>query len=247
MEDWRVRDVMTTDVVSIDEKASYRTIVDLLAGCRVSGLPVVDYFGHVTGVISEADLLHRVRAKGRRPRAVFLRRRSRVAEAKATASAAAELMTAPALTVMPGTSLTEAARTMQRRGVRRLPVVDELGRLTGVVTRGDVLRVYLRSDADIRADVEAEVLRRVLAGEPGQVTVAVTDGVVTLDGRVDRRTSAEMAVRLTRAVPGVIDVLDRLGYDFDDGALVRWDPHGHPFDAEPPAPRFPRHAGPPRR
>lgn len=238
---WRVRDVMTTDVVSVDEWAPYRDIVDLLTGCRISGVPVIDYFGHVTGVVSEADLLHRVEAGGARQKAtVFDGRRVREAKTKAAGVVAGDLMTAPAVTVMAETPLSEAAKLMDHEGVKRLPVVDDLGRLIGVVTRGDVLRVYLRGDAEIRDDVVTEVFKRVLALEPGTVEATVTGGIVELAGEVDRRTVAELAVRLTRTVPGVIDVVDKMTFDFDDGELARWDPHGHPFDAELCAPRAAR-------
>jgi CBS domain-containing protein len=239
---WRVRDVMTTDVVSIGEYAPYRDIVDLLTGCRISGVPVVDYFGHVAGVVSEADLLHRVETDGLPPRRhLFDGRRRRAVRAKATASVAAGLMTTPALTVMPDTPLGVAARLMERAEVKRLPVVDELGRLIGVITRSDALRVYLRGDAEIREDVVREVLERVLSVEPGTVRVSVNGGVVEMVGEVDRRSVADIAVRLARAVPGVIEVVDRLTYDFDDGAMARSaDGHAHPFEAEEYVPRVVR-------
>jgi CBS domain-containing protein len=240
MKRWRVRDVMTTDVVSVDEWTPYRDIVDLLSGCRVSGLPVVDYFGHVTGVVSEADLLHRVESGGRPPRKrrYLARRRTRKATEKATGTVAGDLMTAPAVTVLADLPLAEAARAMEHAGVKRLPVVDDLGRLVGVVTRGDLLRVFLRGDAEIREDVVNEVLSRVLAVEPGTVRVSVDHGVVKLAGRLDRQSSAALAVRLSHEVAGVVDVVDRLTYDYDDRALVRASTGGHPFDAEPDVPRI---------
>jgi CBS domain-containing protein len=242
MRAWQVRDVMTTDVLSVREGTPYRAIVNLLTGGRVSGLPVVDYIGHVTGVVSETDLMHRVEAGGERPRQhLFDGRRTRSAKAKAAATVAGDLMTTPAVTVLPDTPLSTAAEVLEREGVKRLPVVDELGRLVGVVTRGDVLRVYLRSDAEIRQDVVREVLQRVLAVEPGTVRASVTDGVVRLSGRVDRRTTAELAVRLTREVPGVVDVVDRLEFDFDDRALARSrSGRAHPFEAEGYEPRVVR-------
>jgi CBS domain-containing protein len=230
---WRVRDIMTTTVVSVEEHATYRDVVDLLAEHHISGVPVVDYFGHVTGVVSESDLLHRVdadrSASGRR---LFRGRRGRQASAKITASVAGELMNAPAVTVQAETPLGDAARLMESEGIKRLPVTDDLGRLVGIVTRGDVLRVFLRGDDQIRADVVDDVLDRVLVVEPGTVRVAVTRGVVDLEGRLDRRTDTQLAVRLVRAVPGVVDVVDRLTFEFDDTSLVRTRDSGHPFAAD---------------
>jgi CBS domain-containing protein len=234
MKIWRVRDIMTTGVVSVEEHASYRDVLDLLAEHRISGVPVVDYFGHVTGVVSESDLMHRVDgdepASGRR---LFRGRRSRQISAKITASMAGELMNAPAVTVLADTPLGEAARLLESEGIKRLPVTDELGRLVGIVTRGDVLRVFLRGDDQIRADVVDDVLDRVLTVEPGTVRVTVDRGVVDLAGRMDRRTDTQLAVQLVRTVPGVVDVVNRLTFEFDDTSLTRTRDSGHPFAADP--------------
>lgn len=82
-------------------------------------------------------------------------------------------MTAPAVATWPEATISAAARQMDRESVKRLPVLDDLGRLVGIVTRGDLLRVHLRTDAEIREDVVQEVLRRVLAVRDGLVTVRV--------------------------------------------------------------------------
>jgi len=100
-----------------------------------------------------------------------------------------------------------------------LLVVEEDGRLVGVVARRDLLRPYLRADSAIRQDVEYEVLRRTLLVIPGTVDVFVNDGRVTLRGRADRRSTAEIAVQLTRAVDGVVAVIDELTWEFDDRSV----------------------------
>ncbi|WDZ83035.1 CBS domain-containing protein [Micromonospora cathayae] len=217
MRTWQVGDVMTVDVVTVGEQTPYRDIVDLLLRRRVSAVPVVDGFRRVLGVVSEADLLHKVEHSGHPDeRRVFTRPRRRAALAKADAMLAGELMTAPAVTTYPQASLPAAARLMDREQVKRLPVLDDLGRLVGIVTRSDLLRVHLRSDTEIREDVVGEVLRRVLAVRDGLVTVQVRQGAVTLDGRLDRRTSAELAARLAGQVSGVTRVVSTIGYDVDD-------------------------------
>ena len=109
---------------------------------------------------------------------------------------------------------------MDRHQVKRLPVVDELGRLVGIVSRPDLLKVFLRSDDDIREEVETDVLEQSLSIQPSAVRVTVVDGVVTLDGTVDRKSLVPVAVRLTRAVDGVVDVVERLDYSFDDEKAV---------------------------
>ncbi|GAB3809242.1 CBS domain-containing protein [Micromonospora zhanjiangensis] len=221
MRTWQVRDVMTPDVATVRADTPYREIVDVLTGRRVSAVPVVDEFRHVLGVVSESDLLHKVELAGEpHERRVFEGRRRRAARTKADAAVAADLMTAPAMTAMPHTWLVSAARTMNREQVKRLPVTDDLGRLVGIVTRGDLLKVHLRPDADIRRDVVREVLNRVLAVEEGAVQVTVVDGVVRLAGQLDRRTSVEIAGRLAAQVSGVVEVVNDLGYDFDDSPLT---------------------------
>lgn len=170
MKTWTVDDVMTADVVTATPEMPYRALVDELVGRRVSALPVVDYFGHVVGVVSEADLLRKIEYtdEGSPPR-LFASRHHRAERAKSAGRTAGDLMTAPAVTVLTGTSVVRAARLMDAENVKRLPVVDDLGRIAGIVTRSDLLKVHLRPDADIRADVVQEILRRVLAVEEGMV------------------------------------------------------------------------------
>jgi CBS domain-containing protein len=234
MKTWYVSDVMTTDVAMVDEDTPYRQIVDVLAARRVSAVPVVDSFSRVIGVVSEADLMQRLEYAGAgRVRRLFESRRRRAARAKAHGKRARDLMTAPAVTTTPQATLAAAARLMDDENVKRLPVTDELGRLVGIVTRGDLLRVFQRPDDQIRSEVTEDVLRRGLWLDPAAVAVKVDHGTVTLDGRVETKSLAGLAVRLTAAVPGVVDVVDRLRYDYDDTALAtaradRW----HPFSAE---------------
>ncbi|MBO4210803.1 CBS domain-containing protein [Micromonospora echinofusca] len=221
MRTWQVGDVMTTEVEAVAADTPYREIVNVIMRRGVSAVPVVDDFGRVLGVVSEADLLHKVEAAGQpQDRRVFEGRRRRTARRKADAALAADLMTSPAVTAYATTPLVAAARTMDTEQVKRLPVLDDLGRLVGIVTRSDLLRVHLRPDAEIRDDVVHEVLRRVLSIQDGKVRVEVRDGVVTLSGQVERRTAAEAAGRLAGQVSGVVSVVNGIGYDVDDVPLV---------------------------
>jgi CBS domain-containing protein len=227
---WRVSDVMSPDVVTASEDALVGEIVDKLATHRVSGLPIVDDGDRPVGVVSQADLLPRVVAThpaGRRTR------RGRRA-AKAAATSARQLMTAPALTIGAGEPLSAAARKMQLENVKRLLVTGDDGQLLGIVSRADVLRLYARADAAIRGDVINHVLRRILWIDTRQVQVDVQAGVVTLSGAVGRRTTAAIAARLAADVPGVVAVRDEIRYEFDDSALARSRLHRtDPVSSEP--------------
>jgi CBS domain-containing protein len=127
-------------------------------------------------------------------------------------------MTVPVRAVGPDESVSFAARELHRRGVKRLFVIDH-GRLVGVVSRRDLLKVFLRSDEEIRVDIEREVFQRVLWADPNAVTVAVNRGVVILSGQLDRRSEVEIAGRLAPTIPGVVEVRNRLEHACND--LVR--------------------------
>ncbi|GAA3293536.1 CBS domain-containing protein [Dactylosporangium vinaceum] len=223
-----VRDVMTRSVVTVSPDLGYKQIADLLVDMGVSAVPVVGDDRKVIGVVSEADLLHKVEFNGAEVHAgLFERRRSRRAKEKAAGETARDLMTAPAVTIAAGVPLTRAARLMEQHEVKRLPVLDEDGSLIGIVARRDLLRRYLRTDADIRADVVDGVLLGVLWLDPLEVDVTVADGHVTLRGKVDRRTTAQIAARLTRALDGVVGVSEELEWGFDDTTVQ----HRYSFDA----------------
>lgn len=228
MTQWLVRDVMTRDVLSVTLGTSYREIVDALVDRKVSAAPVVDDDGRVVGVVSEADLLHKVEFVGdEQHRRIFERPSRRFARDKAHAVVAEDLMTSPAITVRPEMSVVAAARRLEAERVKRLPVVDADGRLVGLVSRRDLLRMHLRPDSEIRDDIVDNVLRRALWIDPVAVQVDVVNGVVTVAGRVERRSTAGLVVRLTASVPGVVDVVDQLGWDYDDSELAH--SKGYPF------------------
>ncbi|WP_461026089.1 BON domain-containing protein, partial [Streptomyces sparsus] len=139
--------------------------------------------------------------------------------ARSRARTAGELMTSPAITVGPRASVVAAARLMAARGVERLPVIDEEGRLAGIVTRRDLLGVFLRSDEEIRREVINEVLVHALWLPPQHLRVDVGNGVVTLTGTLPRRSEIRVAERLTERVDGVVSVVADLGYEEDDSHL----------------------------
>lgn len=196
-----VSDLMTHTAVAVGSKASYKDIVKLMNQWKVSALPVLVGEGRVIGVVSEADLLLK---EGNRPTGSSAPSDRPFADsAKADAVYVEELMSTPAVTVHADATVAEAARIMARRHVKRLPVVDSGGLLQGVISRGDLLKVFLRSDGDIAAEA-----RSVLSELPAaaDVDVRVSDGVVTLGGALADRALVPLLARAVRAVEGVVDI-----------------------------------------
>jgi CBS-domain-containing membrane protein len=210
----RVGDVMATSVVTVDRATPYKEIARLLAEHRISGMPVLKMGREVAGVVTEADLLAAQGKTARRLRAA--RRMGWLARSgRHPAHTAAELMTAPAITIGPNATVPAAARLMTSRHVRLVPVVDDDGKLAGVVSRRDLLSVFLRPDAEIAADVR-QVLSEILLAGPAEAEVTAQDGVVTLTGTLDPKAGEHgdllpVAIRLMWDVDGVVDVIDRLG------------------------------------
>lgn len=210
-----VADVMATELVTATPDASFAHLAKLLHTAGVRAVPILDAAGVLMGVVSEADLMAAAARPDTAPgrwRARHIRRDQ--PEAKAGATTAAELMTAFVEAVAPTTSVATAARLMVERHFRWLPVCDEAGRVVGVISRSDVLTVFLHDDASTRA----EVVDDVLSGTPGaeNVRVDVRDGVVTLSGEVPDRGEGERLVRATERVEGVIAVVDHLAYAADE-------------------------------
>ncbi|MDX2708871.1 CBS domain-containing protein [Streptomyces sp. PA03-6a] len=200
-----VGDVMTCRVVAVTRRASFKEIVRALEQWHVSAVPVVEDGTRVVGVVSEADLLRKEEHRVDEPPPVGGAGGSR-GSGKAAALTAEQLMTAPAVTVRGDASLAQAARAMARHQVKRLPVVDARGMLKGVVSRGDLLKVFLRSDEDIARDVRENVVARLFPGAWRSVEVDVEEGVVTLSGLLGDRSLVPVADRLVRSVEGVVDV-----------------------------------------
>ncbi|MFD7445638.1 CBS domain-containing protein [Streptomyces sp. NPDC059909] len=227
----KIGSLMVNDVVSVIPQTPFKEVAKLLAVHRISGLPVLDTDDRVLGVISESDLIVRQAGVPTEPGSIRSARLAwrtppsggtgsgRTADTKAHALSARELMSRPAITVKAEDTIAVAARTMAEHRVERLPVVDEEDRLVGIVTRRDLLQVFLRPDPDIRREIVDEVLDQTLWLSPDAVQVHVIDGVVTLEGQLERFSDIQVAVRLTQEVDGVVSVIDKLTYRYDDSGM----------------------------
>ncbi|MFE6843809.1 CBS domain-containing protein [Streptomyces sp. NPDC057686] len=185
-----VADLMTRTAVTVRRTTAFKEIARLLKEFDIIAVPVIDDTGRPVGVVSEADLLRRRPAGG--------------------AATAEELMTSPAVTARPEWSVVRAARIMQRHQVKRLPVVDEQGHVVGILSRSDLIQLFLRRDHAIQEEILEDVLTRTLRLAPSAVTVEVDDGLVTLSGTVPRADLLPVVVRLCQSVDGVVDVDNRL-------------------------------------
>ena len=215
----RVKDVMTTRVVAVHTSASFKEMAARLRQHRVSAFPVVDDDGKVIGVVSEADLLAKEVMEGghedRRRRPGILHRKE---QEKAAGTTAADLMTKPPATVGPDDLVTHAARLMYERRVKRLPVVDDDGKLVGIVSRTDVLSVFSRPDEDIRREITENVILNEFLTDPTSFTVSVKDGIVTMQGWPESAYVGHNIIDEIRHVEGVVAVRDRLVYPPADPA-----------------------------
>jgi CBS domain-containing protein len=135
-----VRDVMSTRLIAVRPEEPLKQVATILVRNRIGGVPVTDPEGHPLGIVSESDLQPtREGAPGRRIRRV------------------PDVMTRPVITLTEEDTVTQAARVLQRHKVKRAPVLRQ-GVVVGMITRSDLLRPYLRTDSEIRADVEQVLL-----------------------------------------------------------------------------------------
>ena len=125
---------------------------------------------------------------------------------------AGDLMTTAVVAVRPDDTVEHAAKLMYDRGVKRLPVTDENGRLVGIISRADVLSVFDRTDAAIAREINHDVILGEFMVDPARVQVTVVDGIVTLAGRPETSDTGHEIVRRVRHVPGVVALRDRLDY-----------------------------------
>jgi CBS domain-containing protein len=213
----RVQDVMTKEVRTVEPDTSLKEVARVLMELGISGLPVVDG-GKVVGVVSEADILVKERAINPARHGLVGMFHSEGVDVgeKLRALTAGEAMTSPAITITPARPVSEAAGRMIDSRINRLPVVTDDGVLIGIVTRADLVRAFVRPDAEIATEIRDDVVLRTLWIAPEQVSVAVEGGAVELAGHVGTKADAELVVSMTRRVPGVVSVASNVTWDTDD-------------------------------
>lgn len=216
-----VADVMTRHVHVAGPQTPFKLLVRLIEENRISAVPIVDQNGAPIGVVSESDLLLKERRSDFDERDLLHGRRRRELRAKADGLLASDLMTAPPITVPVTIGLAQAARLMQERSVRRLIVVDERGKIAGIVSRSDLLQVFLRADEDLRHEVTDVLIPALMLESPRNLEVEVRWNVVTLEGELDRKSDVDILTRMTAGLDGVVGVVDHLTFRWNDSETTR--------------------------
>lgn len=220
MKDMRVKHVMTHLVVTFQPDDTVHEAARRLAQNHISGAPVVED-GKVVGIITEYDIVRAIARPAPVDRKLsFLDLliqdpNGANGDADQRGLKVENIMTRHVTVIGDEATIWEAATSIERRGVKRLPVVDSQGHLCGIVSRADLVRVMGRSDPVIRSEV-LDSIAALGRDTVGDVAVKSFRGTVTLSGRVDRKTTHEIALRLAAHVPGVVRVQDRLEHEWDD-------------------------------
>ena len=220
-----VADVMTSRVHVASPLTPFKSLVRLIEENRVSAIPIVNQQGFPIGIVSATDLLLKERGSelGSTRDLLHVQKRRRE-RAKAAGTVASDVMTSPAITVESDTSLSLAARLMHEKNVRRLVVVDERGLIAGIVSRSDLLQVFLRTDEELRDEIAGKLIPAILVSSRDAVGVQVRLNIATLSGEVDRKSDVEIVTRMTRELDGVVGVVNQLSYRWDDTGAAPTEP-----------------------
>ncbi|MBM4073089.1 MAG: CBS domain-containing protein [Planctomycetes bacterium] len=218
----RARDIMTTSVQYATPNARVQKIAQAMVRHRISAVPVIDKNRRVIGIVSEADLLHRVESGTIRKRSWWLDMliddKTRAREyAKARGLYARDVMTSPVISVKPDTEISEIADIMERSAVKRVPVVDAENRMVGIVSRRDLIAAVAKpprksprfSDAAIGAALQHEITAKTNTFNSA-INIAVAKGVVELSGLVASSEELDAVRVMAETIPGVRAVKDRM-------------------------------------
>lgn len=211
----RISELMTTGVITVGPDASLKEAARRMLEAGVSGLPVTDDDGALVGIITEADFVSSEATRRAEKRAGLLRFFTGERDLPSEERKVGDVMTADVEVIGPDADHAEAARLMEREGIKRIPVVED-DRLVGLISRTDMLRAFTRPDKAIIDEIRDHVMMEVLWIDPKRVTVESVDGNVVLRGRLETRSDASLLVELTKRLDGVVSVADHLDWDIDN-------------------------------
>jgi len=217
------RQVMTSPTITISPAATLRQAIELMLEKRISGLPVVDEIGQLVGLISEGDLLHRSEIGTEKHRSKWLDfllgpGRSASDYVQSHSRRVTDVMTNDVVTVEETAQLEDVVRLMEKRHIKRVPVVRD-GGVAGMITRSDLLRAFLKAaaarektpgtDEEIAAQIHASIDKQDWAPE-GSIHVRVIEGHVTLSGTIFDERERDAIRMCAENASGVISVTDDL-------------------------------------
>lgn len=210
----KVHELMSTELVTATRDTSLKELARLMLANDISGVPIVGDDRRLVGIITEADILHYESLRAETDGFGLLPVLHGHVDSAATAG---EVMSDHIVTTGPDVEHTIAARLMETRGVKRLPVVDVDGHLVGIISRSDIMASFARPDELIEDEIRIDIVERILWLEPGAIAVGVEEGRVTLSGSVPRKTDARILEELSRQLDGVVEVnIDQIRYEVDD-------------------------------
>ena len=221
----KVRDLMTTDPITTTPDAPLKEAARIMVREKISGLPVMKG-AKLVGIVTEGVFLRQEANRDQPYRLSLLEALFGEGGAEPAVETVGEVMTEPVITITPDATVSEAARVMSHRKVKRLPVLDDDGNLIGVISRADVVNAFTKPDEVIEDEVREDIVRRLLFLEPDVIGVSVDDGVVTLSGELENRTEAHLLEELTRRIAGVVRVVSDLTYEVDDQRIGKSYPLG---------------------
>ncbi len=214
----RVRDLMTTEILTVGPEASLKEAARRMLEGEISGLPVINDDGDLVGIITEADFMATEADRRVTRRAGLLRLFVRDAEIPSHERLVGDVMTADVKVIGPESDHAEAARLMEKEGIKRIPVVAD-GRLIGLIARADMLKAYVRSDEEIIDEIQGHVMKDILWIDSRRVEIECVDGNVIVSGHLETKSDASLLIELTRRLDGVTSVSDHLTWEVDNTKL----------------------------
>lgn len=210
---------MTAPVVTVRPETTLKDIAAFMVMHHISGVPVVTSDGELVGIVTEADLLQRESSPGRPDGTLFEKvigqfGGAREKRRRLEGVVASDVMSTPVITVEEQTPIRDVAAQMVRRKINRVPVMRR-GRLVGIVSRNDVMRVFVRPDEEIAQAVRDGLLHKLWI-DVAPLKITVKNGVVYMDGQVESHSDKDLAERWVAAIDGVLRVESSLTYEFDD-------------------------------
>lgn len=212
----KIKDLMTTEVLTIGTDASLKEAARRMVEAGVSGLVVTSAEGEVEGIITEADFVKGESRRRAANRARLLRWLGQAEEISSTELRVGDVMTGEVTTLGADVDHAEAARVMRREEIKRVPIVDSDGNLVGIVSRSDILRAFVRPDSEILDEIRDRVMLEVLWIDPDLVDLTSVDGNVTLEGEVETKSDAILLEDLVRRLDGVASVSSKLSWELDN-------------------------------